>query len=59
MCPRHGARYDVVSGRMRRGPRGGGLARIPGADDSYHLLTRLWPLRRGEIIDREGALYVR
>ena len=58
VCPWHGARYDVATGRMMRGPQGV-FAKIPGMDAAYRLLTRALPLRRGEIVEREGAVFVR
>src|SRR5438874_9774292 len=38
VCPWHGARYDVTTGRMRRGPQGL-FAKIPGVDRAYQLIT--------------------
>jgi nitrite reductase/ring-hydroxylating ferredoxin subunit len=58
VCPWHGARYDVATGRMIRGPQGV-FAKIPGADAGYRLLTRVWPLGRGEIVERGGTVFVR
>lgn len=58
VCPWHGARYDVTTGQMTRGPRGV-FARIPGVDAGYRLLTRVLPLGRGEIVEREGSVFVR
>ena len=58
VCPWHGARYDVATGRMTRGPQGF-FARIPGLDAAYRLLTRVLPLGRGELAEREGTLFVR
>lgn len=58
VCPWHGARYDVATGRMTRGPQGF-FAKIPGLDAGYRLLTRVLPLGRGELTEREGTLYVR
>src|SRR5918993_5186948 len=40
VCPWHGARYDITTGRMTRGPRGV-FAKIPGVDAGYRLLTRI------------------
>jgi nitrite reductase/ring-hydroxylating ferredoxin subunit len=56
--PWHGARYDVATGRMTRGPQGF-FAKIPGLDAGYRLLTRVLPLGRGELTEREGTLFVR
>lgn len=38
VCPWHGARYEVATGRMTRGPRGF-FARIPGLDAGYRLMS--------------------
>lgn len=58
VCPWHGAKYDVDTGRMVRGPQGA-YARIPGSDLAYRALTRVVPLRRGEVEERNGTLFVR
>jgi nitrite reductase/ring-hydroxylating ferredoxin subunit len=58
VCPWHGARYDVATGRMTRGPQGR-FAKIPGLDAAYRLLTTVLPLGRGEIVERAGAVFVR
>jgi len=58
VCPWHGAKYDVNTGRMVRGPQGA-FARIPGSDIAYRALTRVVPLRRGKVTERDGTLYVR
>ena len=58
VCPWHGAKYDVDTGRMVRGPRGA-YARIPGLDWAYRTFTRVVPLRRGTVEEHEGTLYVR
>jgi prolyl-tRNA editing enzyme YbaK/EbsC (Cys-tRNA(Pro) deacylase)/nitrite reductase/ring-hydroxylating ferredoxin subunit len=58
VCPWHGAKYDVKTGQMVRGPQGA-FARIPGSDIAYRALTRVVPLRRGKITERDGTLYVR
>ena len=58
VCPWHGARYDVATGRMTRGPRGF-FARIPGLDAGYRLMTRVLPLGRGAVVEREGTVFVR
>jgi 3-phenylpropionate/trans-cinnamate dioxygenase ferredoxin component len=56
--PWHGARDDVVAGRMICGPQGL-VAKIPGVDAGYRLLTTVWPLGRGDVVQREGAVFVR
>ena len=58
VCPWHGARYDVATGRMTRGPQGF-FAKIPGLDAGYLLLTKVLPLRRGVLVEREGTVFVR
>ena len=57
-CPWHGSRYDVDTGRMVRGP-GGIFAKIPGLGAAFKALTRVLPLGRGVVEEREGKLYVR
>ena len=57
VCPWHGARYDVGTGRMTRGPQGF-FAKIPGLDAGYRWLTRVLPLGRGELVEREGTVFV-
>jgi nitrite reductase/ring-hydroxylating ferredoxin subunit len=57
VCPWHGSRYDVKTGRMVRGPRGI-YARIPGLSAFYVALTRVWPLARGKVVERKGDLFV-
>ena len=58
VCPWHGAKYDVATGRMTRGPQGF-FAKIPGLDAGYLLLTKVLPLRRGALVEREGTVFVR
>jgi nitrite reductase/ring-hydroxylating ferredoxin subunit len=58
VCPWHGARYDVETGRMVEGP-GGVFAKVPGLGSAYKLLTRVLPLGRGELSERNGDIYVR
>jgi nitrite reductase/ring-hydroxylating ferredoxin subunit len=58
VCPWHGAAYDVATGRMKRGPQGV-FAKIPGLDAGYRLLTKVLPLGRGEIVERDGTVFVR
>ena len=58
VCPWHGARYDVSSGRMTLGPQGA-FAKVPGLDAAYRLLTRVLPLGRGDVVERDGTLFVR
>ena len=58
VCPWHGANYDVDTGRMTRGPQGI-YAKVPGLDAAFRALTRVLPLRRGEVEARDGTVYVR
>jgi nitrite reductase/ring-hydroxylating ferredoxin subunit len=58
VCPWHGARYDVRTGRMLSGPQGV-FARIPGLGTLFTSLTHVWPLRRAEVIERDGDVVVR
>jgi 3-phenylpropionate/trans-cinnamate dioxygenase ferredoxin component len=57
VCPWHGARYDVATGRMTRGPQGI-FAKIPGFDAAYRALSKALPLHRGEVVERDGTLLV-
>jgi nitrite reductase/ring-hydroxylating ferredoxin subunit len=58
VCPWHGAKYDVDSGRMVRGPQGV-FAKIPLFDRVNMLLTQVLPLRRGTVEERDGMVFVR
>ena len=58
VCPWHESRYDVETGRMVRGPQGI-FAKIPALGAATRLLTRVLPLRRGDVEQRDGTLYVR
>jgi nitrite reductase/ring-hydroxylating ferredoxin subunit len=58
VCSWHGSRYDVRTGRMVRGPQGI-FAKIPGLGTAYKALTRVLPLGRGRVVERDGILYVR
>jgi len=42
---------------MVRGPQGV-LAKVPGLGWTYRALTRVLPLRRGRLLERDGCLYV-
>lgn len=57
VCPWHGASYDVTTGRMIRGPQGA-FAKVPGLGAGFRLLTKVFPLGRGEVVEREGTLFV-
>ena len=56
VCPRHQSAYDVTTGRMVRGPQGF-YARIPGLDFAFRMLTRVLPLGRTPVSERDGELY--
>ena len=58
VCPWHGSKYDVKTGRMVRGPQGF-FAKIPGLDAFYLALTKVLPLARGTVEVRDGVVYVR
>lgn len=58
VCPWHGAKYDVSSGRMTRGPQGV-FAKIPGLGLAFRVLTQVLPLGRGQVTERDGKLFVR
>ncbi len=58
VCPWHGATYDVSTGQMTQGPQGV-FAKIPGLGLSFRLLTRVLPLGRGTVTERNGTLFVR
>jgi len=57
VCPWHGSKYDVRSGRMVRGPQGA-FAKVPGLSEGFKALTKVVPLGRGEVVERDGILYV-
>ena len=57
VCPWHGARYDVGTGRMVGGPQGV-FAKIPGLGAGFKALTRVAPLGRGTVSERDGTLFV-
>ena len=57
VCPWHGSKYDTRTGRMTRGPQGI-FAKIPGLDAMFRALTLVLPLGRGEVVERDGTLYV-
>lgn len=57
VCPLHGARYDVRTGEMLRGPQGI-YAKIPGLAKTLQSLTRIVPLGRAKVVERDGTLYV-
>jgi nitrite reductase/ring-hydroxylating ferredoxin subunit len=58
VCPWHQAKYDVTTGRMVRGPQGA-FAKVPGMGAFFKALTRVVPLGRGTVTERDGDLFVR
>lgn len=58
VCPWHRSAYDVRTGRMVRGPQGA-FAKVPGMGLAFRAFTRVLPLRRGEVVERDGCLFVR
>jgi nitrite reductase/ring-hydroxylating ferredoxin subunit len=57
-CPWHQARYDVTTGRATRGPQGF-FAKVPGLGAAFRAYTKLAPLARGTVTDRDGTIHVR
>jgi len=57
VCPWHGSKYDVETGRMVRGPQGL-YAKIPGLGTALKALTLVLPLGRGRVVERDNTLYV-
>jgi nitrite reductase/ring-hydroxylating ferredoxin subunit len=57
VCPWHGAKCNVKTGRMVRGPQGI-FAKVPGLGIAFRALTLVLPLRRGRVIERDGIVYV-
>jgi nitrite reductase/ring-hydroxylating ferredoxin subunit len=57
VCPWHASKYDVKTGRMVRGPQGA-FAKIPGLGASFKALTKVLPLRRRPVEQRDGELYL-
>jgi nitrite reductase/ring-hydroxylating ferredoxin subunit len=57
VCPWHGSKYDVGTGRMVRGPQGI-FAKVPGLGTAFKLMTRVVPLGRGKVVERDGTLFV-
>ncbi|GMQ84632.1 MAG: hypothetical protein BMS9Abin07_0196 [Acidimicrobiia bacterium] len=57
VCPWHGSKYDVETGRMVLGPQGG-FEKIPGLGVVVKALTVILPLGRGRIVERDDTVYV-
>ncbi len=58
VCPWHQSAYDPTTGRMVIGPQAG-FEKVPGLDAAFTRLTKLWPLSRAEVVERDGSVYVR
>jgi len=58
VCPWHGSRYDPETGRMVLGPQGI-FAKVPGLGASFKLLTKVMPLGRAKVEERDGTLFLR
>ena len=58
VCPWHGAKYDVKSGRMVRGPQGI-FAKIPGLGAGFKALTLVLPLKRGSVEKQGTNLFIK
>ncbi len=57
VCPWHQSAYDVRTGRMVVGPQGA-FAKIPGLGWALRTLTKVLPLGRGTVSERDGELFV-
>lgn len=61
VCPWHGARYDLDSGEMTRGPKGflGYVGKTPGYTQVIAAFGRVAPLRRRTVARENGRWVVR
>ncbi len=57
VCPWHEAKYDVRTGRMVRGPQGA-FAKVPGLDAGFKALTRVLPLARATVTEKDSTLQI-
>ena len=57
VCPWHESTYDTKTGQMVRGPQGV-FARIPGVGLFFTSLTKVLPLGRATVRERDGRLVV-
>ncbi|MBT8217883.1 MAG: Rieske (2Fe-2S) protein [Acidimicrobiia bacterium] len=57
VCPWHQSKYNVETGQMVQGPQGI-FAKIPGLGFAFKTLTKVLPLGRGTVVERDGTLYV-
>ena len=58
VCPWHRSAYDVTNGRMVVGPQGA-FAKVPGLGLLFKTLTRVVPLGRARVVERDGDVFVR
>ena len=58
VCPWHQSAYEPATGRMVVGPQGV-FALIPGVGLFFRTLTRVIPLGRARVIERDGKVFVR
>ena len=57
VCPWHHSAYDVTNGHMVVGPQGV-FAKIPGLGLFFKGLTRVVPLGRAKVTERDGDIFV-
>jgi nitrite reductase/ring-hydroxylating ferredoxin subunit len=57
VCPWHGAKYDVSSGRMVRGPQGI-FAKVPGLGAVFKGISAVVPLGRAKVVKQGDDLYL-
>ena len=57
VCPKHHATYNPATGEMVRGPQAG-FEKVPGLDATFKALTKVVPLKRATVIERDGAVYL-
>ena len=58
VCPWHQSRYDLQSGQMVTGPQGT-FARVPELGRCFTTLTRVLPLRRAQVFERDHQMFLR
>ena len=57
VCPWHGSRYDTSTGQMVKGPQGI-FAKIPGMGMMFKTLTKVLPLGRRNVVERDDTLFL-
>ena len=57
VCPWHESKYDTETGQMVRGPQGV-FAKIPGVGLFFTSLTKVLPLGRATVRERDGRVIV-